>query len=388
MVACRFKWILFGVFGFACLAPVSVRAQVDLNTRFSGYYEHQYSLSRTGGNWKQLDYDRLRGEIDVRTRQGSRASAGMIFQLYRGDTRIDPSDYLPSGILLGPDSLGSSLSDRHYLNHAYMVLSASRWLEITVGKQYLTWGASWVFNPTELFRPKNSLEPSYDREGVGAISATITLGALSDLLIAFIPDGSLESSGKVVRLRHHISGFDVSGIAALRSDPGAVDSSFDPERRYIIGGDITGEVLGLGLWSEGTWSHQDKQQWAELTVGGNYTLADRTLLMAEVFINGRGKVEGPYSAQAWLERLSGERRTLGRTTIFGMISRPIGDLWTFGISSIANPGDGSFLMIPSIAYSFAENIDLLFNAVWYVGEAGEEYGFDQTGGFLRGRLYF
>ncbi len=323
----------------------------------------------------------------MRTRQGSRASAGVVYQLYRGDTQIVAADFLPNGILRN-DSLVTELSDRHYVNHAYIVVSTSRWLEITVGKQYLTWGASWVFNPTELFRPKNALEPSYDREGVGAISARITLGPLSDMLVALVPDGSLKNSGKVLRVRHHIGGFDVSGIAAAKSDFGIGSHLLDPDRRYIVGGDITGEVLGVGLWSEGTWSHQDETEWAELTVGSNYTLADRTRLMAEVFINGRGKSDSPYSAQAWLERLTGDRRTLGKTTVFGMISRPVGQLWTLGISTIVSPGDGSFSLIPSVAYSFAENIDLLFNMVWYEGETGEEYGLDQAGGFLRGRLYF
>jgi len=383
-------WLIVVAAGAAAAAalPGAARAQSELNTRFSGYFEHQYSLSRTGDDWRQIDYDRLRGELAVRTRQGSRASAAVVYQLFRGDTKLDPASFLPQGQLPGLDSLASRLTDRHYLNHAYIALVISPGLELTVGKQYLTWGSAWVFNPTELYRPKNALEPSYDREGVGALSMKLALGLLSDLQIAYVPDGTVENSGKLVRLRHHLIGFDVSALAAVKSDPAPLGREATNDRRYILGGDLTGEILGLGVWTEGTWSSRSGERWGELTVGGNYSLSDGTLFMVESYFNGRGKSDSPYSAQAWLERLSGGRLTLGRTTVFGMVSRKFGQLWQLAISTVGNPGDGSAVVIPSISYSFADNIDLLFNGVWYLGDAGDEYGFDQIGGFVRGRIYF
>jgi hypothetical protein len=371
-----------------CVANAS-RAQSGLNTRFSGYLEHQYSLSRANKSWRQVDYDRFRAELDVRTRQGSRASVAIVYQLYRGDTDIDPAQFLPQGLLPGVDSLGLNLEDRHFLNHAYVAVPISRWLEVTAGKQYLTWGAAWVFNPTELFRPKNRLEPSYDREGVGALSARVALGPLSDLLVAYVPDGSVEESGKVARLRHHVAGFDLSALAAVRTETvSGFGTTLRGERRTVIGGDVTGELLGLGVWAEAAWSHQEGDRWGELTLGGNYSLSDGTLMLLEAYFDGRGNTDAPYPAQAWLERLSGNRLSVGRTNIFGMISRAFGQFWTIGVSAIGNPGDASFVIVPSVAYSLGDNVDLLFNGVWYAGNTGDEYGFDQTGGFLRGRIYF
>jgi hypothetical protein len=360
---------------------------VRLDSRLSGYFEHQYSLRRISDEWRHIDYDRLRADLNIRTKQGSRASAGVVYQLYRGDTKIDPADFLPGGIVISQDSLGIELKDRHYLNHAYIVLGSGT-VEITAGKQFLTWGAGWVFNPTELFRPKNALEPSYDREGIGAISARIALGPLSDLLLGYVPDGNLEQSGRVLRIRHHISGFDVSGLVASTSEVSIGFGREDPVQRTVIGGDITGEILGLGIWTEAARFDQDGERWTEATLGGNYTLSDGTLILIEGFYNGRGKSSSPYSTQAWLELIFGSRRTLGKTTLFGAVNRTIAQLWTVGMSVISNPGDGSLILIPAIAYSFADNIDLLFNGLLYVGQPGDEFGADQTGGFIRGRLYF
>jgi len=365
----------------------AAHAQVRLDRRFSGYFEHQYSLTRVNDKWRQIDYDRLRADLNIRTKQGSRASAGVVYQLYRGDTNLDLADFLPGGIVRSQDSLGVELKNRHYLNHAYVVLGSSS-VEITLGKQYLTWGAGWVFNPTELFRPKNALEPSYDREGIGAISARISLGPLSDVLVAYVPDGDLEQSGRVIRIRHHISGFDVSGLIASRSEAPIGFGRVEPVRRTVIGGDITGELFGFGIWTEAARFDQDGERWSEATLGGNYTLSGGTLILIEAYFNGRGKSSSPYSAQAWLERIYGSRPTLGKTTLFAAVHRTLARLWTVGMSVISNPGDGSLIVIPTVAYSFADNVDLLFNGLIYVGRPGSEFGADQTGGFIRGRLYF
>ncbi|GMQ81768.1 MAG: hypothetical protein BMS9Abin05_1204 [Rhodothermia bacterium] len=381
----RLRAILFALFIVAAIDVGSAQAQLD--TRLSGYLEHQYSLTRTGDRWRQIDYDRFRADFNVRAGRGSRASVGVIYQLYRGDTRLEASDFLPDGIRFGRDSVLTVLKNQNFLNHAYIVLG-SRLIEVTAGKQYLTWGAAWVFNPTELFRPKNAFEPGYDREGVGAISVRLALGPMSELLAGFIPNGRIDNSGRVVRLRHHISGFDVSGLVASTTDDSPRPFSGKLGRRLVVGGDITGELLGLGVWSEATWSRRGDQRWGELTIGGNYSLSDGTLILLEAFFNGRGKSNGPYSAQSWLEKFSGVRRTLGKTTIVGLLSRSMGQLWTIGFATLVNPGDGSAVVIPSISYSFADNVDLLFNGVLNLGGPDDEYGFDQIGGFLRGRIYF
>ncbi len=384
----RIGWIRAVSFSLVMVAGIDVRpAQAQLDTRLSGYLEHQYSLTRVQDRWRQIDYDRFRADLNVRAGKGSRASVSVIYQLYRGDTRLESSDFLPDGIQFGQDSVLAVLTNRNYLNHAYVVLG-SRLIEVTAGKQYLNWGAAWVFNPTELFRPKIALEPGYDREGIAALSVRVALGPMSELLVGFVPNGSIDQSGRVVRLRHHVAGFDVTGLVASISDESVLLKTVSSERQWVVGGDITGELLGLGVWSEGTWSRRGDQTWGELTVGGNYSFADGTLILVEAFFNGRGKSEGPYSAQAWLEKLSGTRRTLGNTTVVGMVRRSVGQLWTLGMASLINPGDGSAVVIPSIAYSFAENVDLLFNGLLNLGGPGDEYGLDQIGGFLRGRIYF
>jgi hypothetical protein len=363
-------------------------------SRITGYLEHQFSASRSRGWWTQLDYDRLRADLVARAGRGVRLEAAAVWQLYRGDTRIPLRSQLPAA--LGPlvDTATVVLEDRHFVNHAYLVLSPGG-VEITAGKQYLTWGAAWVFNPTELFRPKDLFEPTYEREGVGALSARVPLGALSDVLVAYVPDGPFRTSGKVARARHHVAGFDVSALAAAvyeqpAATPGAVEAhrAGALPRRLVLGGDISGEVLGLGVWAEGTWNDFAGDRWAEATLGGNYTLPDRTLLLVEGYFNGRGGWGDPYPAAAWLARLGGERRSLGRFVVFASAGRPFGELWRVSLGALVNPGDGSGALVPSVSHEFAENVELIANGLVSIGADGTEYGRGGVGGFVRARVYF
>jgi hypothetical protein len=314
-----------------------------------------------------------------------------VYQLYRGNTSIALADVLPEelGAVVGDATV--DLETRHYLNHAYVTIRPGP-VELTAGKQFLTWGAAAVFNPTELFRPKNILEPGYEREGVGAISAKLPFGPLSDVRVAWVPDGGFDTSGKLVRVRHHLAGFDLSAIAAEIYEqvlPSAITGLGEQlERRRTVGGDVTGEILGLGVWTEATWSNFAGEDWLEVTAGGNYSLTDGTLLMLEGFYNGRGEWDAPYAATSWLHRLSGTRRTLGKGVVVGNVTRPFGQLWSLGMSALGNVGDGSGVVIPSVSYSFAENVDLLFNGLVYFGGNGTEFGAGDLGGFLRGRVYF
>ena len=370
--------------------PTVVNAQQSV--RLTGYLEHQFSANHyPNSGWKQIDYDRVRLDLNARAGRGTRVSAAVVYQLYRGNTNIALADVLPEELAALVDTASVTLETLHYLNHAYVTIRPGPF-EITAGKQYLTWGAAAVFNPTELYRPKNILEPGYEREGIGALSAKLPVGPLSDIRVAWVPEGGFDTSGKLLRVRHHLSGFDLSGIVAeVYEQPlpgGILGVEGALSRRRTVGADVTGELLGLGVWTEGTWSNFAETNWIEVTVGGNYSLADGTLFMLEGFYNGRGEWDAPYNTTDWLHRLSGTRRSLGKGILIGSVNRPFGQLWSLGLSTLGNVGDASGVFIPTVSYSFAENVDLLFNGLVYFGGSGTEFGANDVGAFLRGRVYF
>ena len=379
-------------FALTVLILLPMQAQAQTGARLSGYLEHQYSISLTDGRWTHLDYDRLRVDLNAVAGRGTQLSVGGVAQLFRGNTRTARRDVLPEALDTQVDTFSVTIRDRFYLNHAYLTLRPGP-VALTVGKQYLAWGAAYVFNPTELFRPKNVLEPTYEREGIGALTVRLPLGALSDLQVGLVPAGGLRTSGKLLRLRHHLAGFDVSALVAGLYEAPLPDrlGALEPlERRLTLGGDATGELFGLGTWGEATWSDHAGVRWVEATAGGNYTLRDGTMLMLEGYYNGRGAWSKTYLADLWFGRVSGHLRSLGKGLLYAGVSRPMDafQLWTAGLSALVNPGDGSAVLITAVSYAFGENVDLLFNGLIYLGPEGTEFGGRRLGGFLRGRVYF
>ncbi len=369
--------------------PRTARAQEG--AVLTGYFEHQYSLARHDGAWSHLDYDRLRADVDVTAGRSTRASAAVVWQIYRGNTSIRLRDLLPERYKALAPTFPIPIEDQHFLNHAYVVLRPGPFT-ITAGKQYLAWGRGMVFNPTELFRPKNLLEPTYEREGVGAVQASLPTGPLGDISLVYVPDGGPRSSAKALRLRHHISGWDLSALVAELHESTSLDFMGRPvggtERRLVLGGDVTGEVLGFGLWGEATYNRHAGSTWWEATVGGNTTLPWGTLLAVEGYYDGRGQWDEPYSLTTWLSRLTGTRRTLGKGMLFATLSHPAWQLWTFSVSGLANTGDRSLVLIPTVLYSFAQNVDLTLYGYLSAGDEGTEFGSQGQGGFIRARVYF
>ena len=98
----------------------------------------------------------------------------------------------------------------------------------------------------------------------------------------------------------------------------------------------------------------------------------------------------PYSVTQWAGRLTGALQSIGKTIVYGAVFHPVDEfqLWNVGISGIMSGSDGSAVIIPSVAYAFAQNVDLLFNGLLYLGKDGSEFSGDRAGGFLRVRFYF
>lgn len=391
-VACRSRYIAVWAITLLCVAISASPGRAQTEVRITGYLEHQYSVSVNDGGWTQLDYDRARVDVNARAGRGTRVAVAPVWQIFRGNTEIQLTDVLPDFLDPFADSITVPVENRLYLNHAYINLRPGPF-ELTLGKQYLAWGAALAFNPTELFRPKNVLEPSYEREGVGAVTIQLPLGPLSDVTLGYVPDGGLSESGKLLRVRHHLAGYDLSALVAITGEAG-LSPTFslqlpEAEQRLTIGGDITGELLGLGAWVEAAWSDLAGAQWLEATVGGNYTLEAGTRMMVEGYFNGRGSWKQPYDLAQWAGRLTGTLRSMSRLVFFGSLMHPVDEfqLWNVGLSSLVSL-DGSAVLISSVSYAFAQDVDLLFNGLVYMGKDGTEYAGNRFGGFIRARVYF
>ncbi len=138
----------------------------------SGYYENtlmpEFS-DRTQA--RLLDVSKLRLDFQAGGADNELEFKGNInFIAYHSDVSIDITPYLPQAVVdtLNSREIPLKISfdeNRIFLDNGYLTWRRNGF-RIRAGRQQLTWGPAYSFNPTDLFHRKDMLDPSYEKEGV------------------------------------------------------------------------------------------------------------------------------------------------------------------------------------------------------------------------------
>lgn len=238
----------------------------------------------------------------------------------------------------------------------------------TAGLQKVSMGVGRIWNPTDLFNPKNplALEPD-EVYGVYALSYTYSPSSLSQIsaVAAERNDKRMKYAG---RIKGYL-GFADAAVNAVSAD----DVS-------MIGYELEGELFdtGVELRSEGGW-FDDKllsQQFFQGLIGADYAFENSLMLIGE-WLHTSHTFE-----RELLQRLpSGAPNNLVRSRDYAALS--VGyqfDPLLYGtMSTIISADDGSFYTGPLLRYSLSDDMTLGVGAMFYGGANGTEFGaFGQT----------
>jgi hypothetical protein len=382
-----------GLWIFCC--PLFAR-DVDL----FGYFESQWMGAQIHKETIQLQSNKLR--LDLKGDWDRVQFGGNINWItYHGKTRWQITDYLPAKVVEQiPEILRPfyvfPFDDNSKLDNAYVKISFNKW-DLTMGKQQISLGSGYAWNPTDLFNTKDLFDPTYEQPGHNAVRADIALAGRWNLTALIAPEENWDQSAKLVTTKIGLGRFDIAVTAIekmwLFHDYSVLsESGFagEAEKRDMVGGSIVGELLGLGVWIEGGYNDMRKStDFTELVAGLNYTFASQTFIMFEYFYNSACPTkENDYTLNDWMRYLSAEQKTLTRHQIYMLIQHPISDLTQLGLSIIA-AGDGSVALLPSLTATPFENVEVTAYANFYFGS--ETAAFNKNlgnGGLIRLRVYF
>lgn len=311
-----------------------------------------------------------------------------------GTVQMNILDYIPDSLAeMIPDSLKPMydyrLEPSFRVSNAYMSISWKS-LVVRLGKQPLVWGTGYIWNPTEIIAPKLAYDPSYRRDGENALKLAFSWRYGGGFEVTGMLRGTPDSTMVIGRVKENIFGFDLAAIGAFLWD---TTTTLDTTRsRILLGGQFAGEILNVGLWAEGCYNlyGEDSLSHAEFVVGADHTFTFRTHVMAEYLYYGRGfATADDYSFQAWIERASGLRKTLGQHLIYLGIDQSIISFHNVGISAIVDPVDGSGIVIPRLTLSLSDNLDASIFGFYSFGKEDSEFGAAPVnGGILRLTGYF
>lgn len=387
-----------------------------------GYFESQYMGISLKSQYSQIYSNKLRVDLQREFSEHVRFGANFDYITYHGKTEYNVLDYLPGNIsaTVAPDfqpyfiqSFGDVATmygplpvlrpERIFLDNAFLKL-CFKYLDVTLGKQQISLGAGYVWNPTDVFNTKNILDPTYEQPGNNAIRVDLPLTETFGLVSIYTPEDEWKNSGKLLKLNGNLGHFDFSLIGIERQwsftdfTPSLFYNPYIPwfpqalsEKRQVFGGDLVGELWGPGIWIEAAFNKMEKtKNFWEVVVGGDYTFDFQTYVMFEYFHNGLGKTDyQQYVLNDWLQMMIAEKRSISRDQIYGLIQHPVTDLINFGLSSIYCISDRSAALIPTLTYNVFENVELFAYLNFYAGKSGQSFSKDfGNGGILRARVYF
>ena len=143
-----------------------------------GYFEPQLMLARINNETYQLSSNKLRVDLQWKASENVAFGANFDYITYHGKTEWDILDYLPENIqdevpstsLFGYDfnPYVIAFSERSFLDNAYVKLMFDH-ADVTVGKQQLSFGTGYVWNPTDVFNQKDITDPTYEQPGHNAV---------------------------------------------------------------------------------------------------------------------------------------------------------------------------------------------------------------------------
>jgi hypothetical protein len=381
------------------LIPILVMPLFAQKLDIFGYFEPQFTFMWLKTGSSQLQSDKIR--IDLASRLGDHVAIGADFEVikYYGTTFWSYYEFLPDKLIPQPDSIHYWVPNIYFPDVSdwgdiYARLSYKQ-ADLTVGKQQLSFGTGYAWNPTDVFNTKDVLDPTYEQTGHNALRLDISIGSRNGITALYQPEYIWDSSTKLVRVRTGISRFDVSAIAVeqqyVSTYFGPYGTSYFYYRRHLFGGDMVGQLLGLGVWSEYAYNDlQDTDDFVEFLVGGDYTFNSGLHVLGEYYRNTQGKSNKDlYTFQDWMRWVSGNSRALSRDQAYVLADYPATDLLQVGGAIVGSLNDYSFTVVPTIIYSLFQNVELTFFGNVSTGKEGTAYSASGANSvILRLRAYF
>lgn len=251
-------------------------------------------------------------------------------------------------------------------------------LQITIGRQRIAWGTSWVWNITDLFNPLSVLDFDYEeRPGQDAIRIQYFMDELSRLDFAISPAKPGEITTTAIQYSFNKSGYDFNFLAGVRG------------MKMLGGFSWAGDIGGAGFRGEiivtqkpkleyvvpaiysATNDEFDKLQMSSV-LSFDYTFTNSFYLHTEFLYNNLGRIRNAKYFLNDAQKLN--LLSPARFSVCQEFAYNISPLVRGTIFAIYNPDDKSIVVMPNIIWSAIENLDLSLVALLFDGSERSEFG--------------
>jgi hypothetical protein len=379
-------------------------AQVDMY----GYFESEGDYMMFEKDDFYFGYNKFR--LDLLGISGEKVEVGtdIIYKNFNGKTTWNLMNFIPEKYC--PISeYPYIMSDTLFLDNAYLQLEMNNF-RIILGRQQISSGVGYAWNPTDIFNMKDIMDPTYEQTGVDAITVEIPVGLGGNFTGILQPKNNWDRTTKYIKYKHNIGQFDVSLSYGQKRKifnyVNFIDSLSYDFSQEMYGANIVGELLGIGVWTEfgiydhdlkdlmytSTWREpnaiQENKFYYEYVIGMDYTFENSLYLMGEYFHTDFGVEKNANNFNHYMDYFQSNIHGLNKNYVFTNVMYPINGLITIGMFNIANLDDKSVVFNPQIKYLLSNNVEINFIGSIFYGDEDLEFGLQNYNFRLRLKAYF
>ncbi len=383
--------IYFNYLFLFSLGGVPINAQVNL----FGYGEFEYDGIQVKESDYSFGYGKIRLEGEWRPIDIVLIAGNVNGQKFFGKTKWDFFDFIPFDTLWVEEehmtSMPLTIFDTLFLDNFYARFNFSK-LDLTLGRQPLSLGTGYAWNPLDIFNRKDLLDPTYEQPGVNAVRIEIPINDRSSMDIIIAENDSLKTGTKMVQMKTGIGSFDITMNIAQRHHLfpfwRLMNIMSTHTTSEFFGGSLVGQLGEFGFWGEAFLSMENTKSIGEYVIGTDHTFDNGVYVMAEYFHNSLGATKDELSIYHYVHAYGGESKSLTQNYGFALTRFSFNDFISGSLMTFGNLDDKSFSLAPQVEWSIFENVtaSILFSQSF--GKMDTEFGIQGKALRLRVRGYF
>lgn len=238
--------------------------------------------------------------------------------------------------------------------------------DITIGKQYVSYGNAGLFNPFEMDKNVNLSDVSYDKQGLLGVAWDYVLSDLAGGTIYVRPEAALSNSGAGFGFKFNAGSFDI-GLVYNRKG----------WNQNLAGLSLKGD-LGLGINAAWAYHINDLGQdpFHEVSAGLDYSFfAGKLLLNIMAYYCDKGAA----ALSEYVPFVRDDRFFQAHTYMSSTISVIPSEWLRFSVDNFYNLVDGSMILLPSATFTLANGFTLSSLVSVLTGRGDSEFSMDRSG---------
>ena len=380
--------IILHVTAFCLVFTTIVSAQDSKDITIGGYVTSMQTVTFDSLNGSFINDNLIHNRLNFKGYLGDHITVAleMRSRIFTGDMVRINQDYSD---LIGNDQGWIDLSwniadeksflinttiDRYWFDLRYTKM------QITLGRQRINWGQTFVWNPNDIFNAYSFFDVDYpERPGGDAIRIQFFPGYTSALELAVKADYENDITAAAL-YRFNKWGYDIQFLA------GYVNS-----KDYVAGAGWSGAFGSLSFRGEASWfqpaeNFGDSTGTGLFTVGFDRILKNNSMLQIQAMYCNNPLDLTDFNS-FYTGNLSAKDLAFSKFSLFAQFNLAATPLLNMSISGMWFPDLKGYFAGPSVDYSVAENLD--FSLIWqhFKSRMGED-NFRINLGFMRIKYNF